>query len=164
MFEAQRHSDFIALHPDEEKLARQNSGEQGLQGEQGVGGYGTDVQLGYDPETGAPKEPGSNWLAFEGLSQEELGDAYDLAPYLVGLEDREDNGQSGPTRDNGGLGYGDEEGLGRTGLTEAGAFGQSDKASDFDIEVPVVDGSSENSGGTINLDDFFGTTIPVRLD
>ena len=85
-------------------------------------------QPGYDPATGSPTEIGSNWLSQEGIDPFELGQGGDAIAPTVGMEDREDNGQSGPTQENGGLGLGDEEGLGRTGLSEAGDISDQDRS------------------------------------
>lgn len=135
MYEPHVKPNHAPAHPDEDKLQRQHSGEQGpggdregqeTLGDQGTGGYGQDSQQGYDPDTGRPLDPGSNWLAFEGMGHEDVATPGDSAGIYFGFEDREDNGQSGPTKDSGGLGFGDEEGLGRTGLSEAGSLGQSD--------------------------------------
>ena len=72
----------------------------------------------------APRDLTSNWLGpIEAIEPEELGVAGEGYLAHVNPEDREDNGQAGPTQENGGIGLGDEEGLGRTGLSEAGVIG-----------------------------------------
>lgn len=84
----------------------------------------TDIEAqGYDPDTGAPVDVGSNWLGHPLVDPSDLGQSGLGIERPIGLEDREDNGQAGPTQENGGLGLGDEEGLGRSGLTESGEIG-----------------------------------------
>ena len=78
---------------------------------------------GFDPATGSPIDIGSNWLVEPMIDPEELGEDAKMLKDKLGPEDREDNGQSGPTQENGGIGLGDEEGLGRTSLSEAGLIG-----------------------------------------
>lgn len=121
---------------DTDKLSDQYQGDQGPEGEglgqealgqHGQGGYGQSGQQGLDPVSGGPSETGSNWLALEGVDPDDLGNGGNAIRPRLGMEDREDNGQRGPTQENGGLGLGDEEGLGRTGLSEAGDIGDQDR-------------------------------------
>ncbi|MBS1714744.1 MAG: hypothetical protein JST30_10460 [Armatimonadetes bacterium] len=87
----------------------------------------TPIEDDDDDMEDAPKDMASNWLSpIEGVEPEELGVAGDRWQAPLSPEDREDNGQAGPTQENGGLGLGDEEGLGLHGLTEAGVMGSRD--------------------------------------
>ena len=85
----------------------------------------TPFEEGYEDDMeDAPKDLTSNWLSpIDEIEPEELGVAGDQWQAPINPEDREDNGQAGPTQENGGLGLGDEEGLGMPGLTEAGVMG-----------------------------------------
>src|SRR5690242_16518482 len=82
---------------------------------------------GYDWATGRPVGLASNWLQDPTLEADELGEGGASLEVVLSPEDREDNGQAGPTQENGGLGLGDEEGLGRSALTEPGEIGAVDR-------------------------------------
>lgn len=122
--------------------------------EETLAGYGQPAQDGMDHQTGAPVDPGSNWLATTGVEPDELGSEGARGRIVTGSEDREDNGQDGPTQENGGLGLGDEEGLGRTGLSEAGAIGDQDSNLGADPrrrdQEPVTDGQDLPENQTLS--------------
>lgn len=113
--------------------------------------HDTDAEAqGFDPDTGAPVDVGSNWLGRPAVDLTDLGESGSRLDRHVGPEDREDNGQAGPTQENGGLGLGDEEGLGRTGLTEAGEIGDQVAGGRNSLDG-VLDQDSEGFDKTIEM-------------
>lgn len=114
--------------------------------------HDTDAEAqGFDPDTGSPIDVGSNWLGRPAVDPVDLGESGSRLDRQPGKEDREDNGQAGPTQENGGLGLGDEEGLGRPGLTEAGEIGDQT----FTAGTPLSDDSE-------GFDETSETSIPIQ--